>query len=46
MTVEADMPHATKDPVMELREVFVAYHGDISVLNGLSLSVAAPSAFF
>ncbi len=40
MTVEADMASATKDPVMELREVFVAYHGDISVLNGLSLSVA------
>jgi branched-chain amino acid transport system ATP-binding protein len=25
---------------MELREVFVAYHGDISVLNGLSLEIA------
>ena len=40
MTVEMDMARATKDPVMELREVFVAYHGDITVLNGLSLSVA------
>ena len=40
MTVEMDMARATKDPVMELREVFVAYHGDITVLNGLSLGVA------
>ncbi len=40
MTVEANLARATKDPVMELRQVFVAYHGDISVLNGLSLSVA------
>ena len=40
MTVEMDMARATQDPVMELREVFVAYHGDITVLNGLSLSVA------
>ncbi len=34
------MSDVTRNPVMELREVFVAYHGDISVLNGLSLSVA------
>ena len=40
MTVEMDMARATKDPVMELREVFVAYHGDITVLNDLSLSIA------
>ena len=40
MTVDMDMARATKDPVMELREVFVAYHGDITVLNDLSLSIA------
>ncbi len=40
MTAEANSADATRQPVMELREVFVAYHGDISVLNGLSLSVA------
>ena len=34
------MSDVTRNPVMELREVFVAYHGDITVLNGLSLSVA------
>ncbi len=34
------MSDVTRNPVMELREVFVAYHGDITVLNGLSLGVA------
>ena len=34
------MSDVKRNPVMELREVFVAYHGDITVLNGLSLSVA------
>jgi branched-chain amino acid transport system ATP-binding protein len=47
MTGDATMTDTRKQgtaadaaPLMELREVFVAYHGDISVLNGLSLSVA------
>ena len=34
------MSDVKRNPVMELREVFVAYHGDITVLNGLSLGVA------
>jgi len=31
------MSEAVMKPVLELKDVFVAYHGDISVLNGLSL---------
>lgn len=26
-------------PLMEMRDVFVSYHGDISILNGLSLNI-------
>lgn len=39
MVGTGDLEAADTAPLMELRGVFVAYHGDISVLNGLSLNV-------